>query len=85
MTPTNESPIFTFKELINVDKLAGITILNNICNLLALNVLAIFITSLSVFKNPFKFSNIVTIRDIAIAITIIAGVPAPTQIIIIGP
>ena len=26
-----------------------------------------------------------TISDIAIAITIIAGVPAPTQIIIIGP
>lgn len=85
ITPTNESPIFTFSELMNVDKLAGITIFNNICNLLALNVLAIFITSLSVFKNPFKFSNIVTISDIAIAITIIAGVPAPTQIIIIGP
>ena len=30
MTPTNESPIFTFKELTNVDKLAGITIFNNI-------------------------------------------------------
>lgn len=65
--------------------LAGITILVNICHLLALNVFAIFITSLSVFKNPFKFSSIVTTSEIAIAITIIAGVPAPTQIIITGP
>lgn len=38
ITPTNESPIFTFKEFINVDKFAGIIILVNICNLLALNV-----------------------------------------------
>ncbi len=85
ITPTNESPIFTFSEFINVDILAGITILVNICHLLALNVFAIFITSLSVFKNPFKFSSIVTTSEIAIAITIIAGVPAPTQIIITGP
>lgn len=85
ITPTNERPIFTFKELINVDILAGIIILVNIWNFDALNVFAIFIKSLSVFINPFKFSSIVTINDIAIAITIIAGVPAPTHIIIIGP
>ena len=85
ITPTKESPIFTFSEFINVDKLAGITILVSICNLLLLNVFAIFIISLSVFKNPFKFSSTDTTNDIAIAITIIADVPAPTQIIITGP
>ena len=85
MTPTKESPILTFKELIKVEILAGITIFVNICNFVALNVFAIFIKSLSVLKNPFKFSNIVTTNDIATAITIIAGVPAPTHIIITGP
>lgn len=85
ITPTRESPIFTFKEFINVEMFAGNTILVNICILLALNVFAIFIKSLSVLKNPFKFSNIVTTNDIATAITIIAGVPAPTHIIITGP
>ena len=77
--------MFTFKELINVDKFAGITIFVKICSFEALNVFAIFTTSLSVFINPFKFSNIVTIKEMATAITIIAGVPAPTHIIIIGP
>ena len=85
ITPTNESPIFTFNEFINVDIFAGITILVNICSLFALNVLAIFIFSSSVFKKPFNISNIVTISDIASAITIIAEVPAPTHIIITGP
>ena len=65
--------------------LAGITIFVSIWDLVALNVFAIFITSLSVFINPFNISKIVTIKEIAIAITIIAGVPAPTHIIIIGP
>ena len=50
-----------------------------------LNVFAIFIISLSVFRYPFSISSIVTISEIAIAITIIAGVPDPTHIIIIGP
>ena len=50
ITTTNESPIFTFNEFINVDIFAGITILVNICSLFALNVLAIFIFSSSVFK-----------------------------------
>ena len=85
ITPTNESPIFTFRELIKVDKFAGITIFVKICNFEALKVFAILIISLSVFKKPFKFSKIVTIKEIATAITIIAGVPAPTHIIIIGP
>ena len=31
MTPTKESPILTFKELIKVEILAGITIFVNIC------------------------------------------------------
>lgn len=35
ITPTSESPILTFSELIKVDKLAGITILVNICILVA--------------------------------------------------
>ena len=43
------------------------------------------IFSLSVFRNPLSISKIVTITDIARAITIIALIPAPTQIIIIGP
>ena len=64
---------------------AGITIFVNICHLFALKVLAIFIKSLSVRKNPFKFSSIVTTNEIETAITIIAGVPAPTHIIITGP
>ncbi len=85
ITPTSERPILTFSELIKVERFAGKIILVSICNLEALNVLAILITSLSVFKNPFKFSKIVTIKEIAIAITIIAGVPAPTHIIITGP
>ena len=85
ITPTNDKPIFTFNEFINVDILEGNTILVNNCNLVHLNVFAIFIISLSVLKNPFKFSKIVTISEIATAITIIAGVPAPTQIIITGP
>lgn len=85
ITPTKERPTFTFNEFMNVDIFAGITIFVNICNLLALNVSAIFITSVSVCKNPFKFSRIVTTNEIATAITIIAGVPAPTQIIITGP
>ena len=85
ITPTSDKPMFTFKEFINVDIFAGITILVNICSLFALNVLAIFIFSSSVFKNPFNISSIVTIKDIASAITIIAEVPAPTHIIITGP
>jgi len=85
ITPTKDRPIFTFSEFINVDIFAGITIFVNIWNLFALNVLAIFIFSSSVFKNPFKISSIVTINEIASAITIIADVPAPTQIIITGP
>ena len=77
--------MLTFKELMKVERLAGITILVSICHLLALKVFAILITSLSVFKKPFRFSRIVTIKDIATAITIIAGVPAPTHMIITGP
>ena len=45
----------------NVDIFAGITILVNICNLLALKVSAIFIFSLSVLINPFSIFNIVCI------------------------
>lgn len=85
MTPTKDNPIFTFKELIKVERLAGMIILVKIWNLLALKVFAILITSLSVLIKPFKFSKIVTIKEIATAITIIAGVPAPTQIMITGP
>ena len=85
ITPTRERPIFTFSEFMNVEIFAGIIIFVNICNLFALNVFAIFIFSLSVFKNPFKISNTVTIKEIANAITIIAEVPAPTHIIITGP
>ena len=85
ITPTKESPILTFKELINVEIFAGITILANIWNFVALKVFAILIRSLSVLINPFKFSNMVTTNEIATAITIMAGVPAPTHIIITGP
>lgn len=85
ITPTKESPIFTFNEFINVEIFAGIIIFVSICNLLALKVFAILIFSGSVFKNPFSISKIVTINDIASAITIIAEVPAPTHIIITGP
>ena len=67
----------TFSEFKNVGIFAGITIFVSICNLFALNVFAIFIRFSSVLKNPFRFSKIVTINDIATAITIIAGVPAP--------
>ena len=74
-----------FINLKKVDLLAGIIILVSICNLFALNVLAIFINSLSVLLNPFNISSIVTINEIISAITIIAGIPAPTQIIITGP
>lgn len=74
-----------FKEFIKVEILAGITTLVNSCNLVAPNVLAILIFSLSVFMKPCKMSRIVTIREIARAMTIIAEVPEPTQIIIIGP
>ena len=85
MTPTKDKPIFTFKELIKVERFAGRIIFIKICNLLALKVFAILITSLSVFKKPFKFSKMVTIKEIATAITMIAGVPAPTQMMITGP
>ena len=85
ITPTRDNPMFTFNELKKVDLFAGITILVSICNLLALKVFAIFINSLSVFKKPFSISRIVTINEIANAITIIAPIPAPTQIIITGP
>ena len=69
----------------NVDIFAGMTILVRIWSLVALNVFAIFIRFSSVLRKPFRFSRIVTISDIATAITIIAGVPAPTHIMIIGP
>lgn len=85
ITPTKDNPIFTFKELKKVEILAGITILVRICNLLALNVLAILINSLSVFKKPFSISNTVTIKEMAIPIVTIAPIPAPTQMIITGP
>ena len=85
ITPTRERPIFTFREFINVLIFAGIIIFVSNCNLVQLKDFAILIISLSVFKNPFKISNIVTIKEIAIAITIIAEVPEPTHIIIIGP
>lgn len=85
ITPTNDSPIFTLSEFINVEILAGNTILVNICHLFALKVFAILIKSLSVFKNPFKFSRMVTTSEIETAMTIIAGVPAPTHMMIIGP
>lgn len=85
ITPTRDKPIFTFNVFINVDIFAGITILLKSCSLFALKVLAILIFSLSVFKNPFKISKIVTTKEIASAITTIAEVPAPTHIIITGP
>ena len=69
----------------NVDIFAGMTILVRIWSLVALNVFAIFIRFSSVLRKPFRFSRIVTISEIATAITIIAGVPAPTHIMIIGP
>ncbi len=68
-----------------VEIFAGITILVKIWNLFALKVLAILIISLSVLIKPFKILRIVTINEIARAITIIELVPAPTQMIIIGP
>lgn len=77
--------MFIFNEFIKFEILAGIIIFVSNCNFVQLNVLAIFIFSLSVSKNPFKISNIVTTSEIAIAIVIIAGVPAPTHIIITGP
>ena len=77
--------MFIFKELIKVEIFAGITILVKIWNLFALKVLAILIISLSVLIKPFKILRIVTINEIARAITIIELVPAPTQMIIIGP
>ena len=63
----------------------GITIFVSIWNLLALKVFAILIFSLSVSIKPCKISSIVTIKEIASAITIIELVPEPTQIIITGP
>lgn len=65
MTPTNDNPIFTFSELKNVPILAGITILVSIWSLLALNVFAILMSSLSVFRKPFNISSMVTMSDIA--------------------
>ena len=47
--------------------------------------MAILIFSLSVFMKPCKISRMVTIKEIARAITIIEVVPEPTQIIMIGP
>ncbi len=85
MTPTKESPILTFKELIKVPILAGMTILVRSPRFVQLNVFAILMSSLSVLLNPLKISKIVTTREIAIAITMIAGVPAPTHKMIIGP
>ena len=85
MTPTNESPIFTFNELKKVPTLAGMTIFVNIWNLLALKVSAILINSLSVFKNPFRISKMVTIKEMASPMVIIAPIPAPTQMIMTGP
>ena len=85
ITPTKDKPKLIFNELINVVIFAGITILVNNCILFAPNVFAILIFSLSVLTKPFEISRIVTINDIAIPIVIIAKVPAPTQIIIIGP
>ena len=40
---------------------------------------------LPMIVNPFNISIIVTIKEMASAIVIIAGVPAPTQIIMMGP
>ena len=77
--------MLTFSVLNNVEMFAGITTFVSIWNLFALKVWAILIFSLSVFINPFNMSSIVTISDIASAITIIAGIPAPTHIIITGP
>ena len=65
--------------------LEGKTILLKICHLFALKVFAILIKFLSVDIKPFNISRIVTIIEIASAITIIADVPAPAQTIIIGP
>lgn len=66
MTPTNDKPILTFNELKKVVILAGITILVRVWSLLAPKVCAILINSLSVFKKPFKISNTVTIKEIAL-------------------
>jgi len=85
ITPTSDNPILTLSEFIKVEMFAGITIFVNTCNLVALNVFAIFSNSLSVFINPFRISRTVTISEIANAINIIAPIPAPTHIIITGP
>ena len=85
ITPTKERPIFTLRAFINVEIFDGNTIFEKICHLFALNVFAIFIRFLSVLEKPFNISKMVTPREIASAIVIIAGVPAPTHTIIIGP
>ena len=67
LIPQNNE-VFTLEvngeSMINVGIFDGITILVNICNLLALNVWAILIFSLSVAINPFNNSKTVTINEI---------------------
>ena len=70
--------------LIRLTKLAGKTSLNNICSLLALNVLSILIFSLSTLLKKFNADIIVIINDKEIATTTIPLIPVPAQTINIG-
>lgn len=85
MTPTSDNPMLIFSELNSVAMLDGSTIFTNIWNRFAPKVRAICIRSRSVPRKPLSISSTVTIIEMASAMTIIAFIPAPTQIIITGP
>ena len=85
MTPTQDSPTFTFRELTMVPKLAGSTTLVNTCHLLAPSVCKSLIFSISVAINPLSTSKMLTMREIASVMMMMALGPAPTQTIKIGP
>ena len=85
MTPTSDRPMLIFRELKRVVRLEGKTIFCKICIRLAPKVRAILIFSGSVARKPLSISSTVTISEMARAMTMMAWVPAPTQMMITGP
>ena len=59
--------------------------MKSVCRLLAFMVLKRRSLPSSVFKNPCKVLIIVIIRDMSSAMTMMAEIPAPTQMIMTGP
>ena len=85
MTPTHDSPTFTFRVENSVGALAGNTSSHRICQRLAPRDRMRRIFSTSVERKPWYMFRMVTISEMARVMTMMAPGPAPIQTMNMGP